>query len=188
MLLVALVSLRQSHRTKYSLPARQCRKIPNNQRVFTRKPLHCAGPAETQNSLSPAAFLPTFGLRGFSTDFVKPLTSWLFSGSDLCTFRRVTRATGSNWNPKRALIATSFQVSWYETAGPSFPAQPSGRQCTVWLLTPSEAKLRSRIKPGAPKIQPSTCATARSGGVSSGFRNAARLPLRSARDSQAATQ
>ena len=64
----------------------------------------------------------------------------------------------------------------------------SGRQCTVWLFIPSESKSRSRIKPGTPKIQPSTCATVRSGSVSSGFRNAARLPFRSARDSQAAMQ
>jgi len=44
----------------------------------------------------------------------------------------------------------------------------------------------ARIKPGTPNIQPSTCATTRSGGVRSGFRKTARLPSRSARDSQAA--
>jgi len=43
-----------------------------------------------------------------------------------------------------------------------------------------------RIKPGTPSIQPSTCATARSGGVRSGLRKAARLPSWSTRESQAA--
>ena len=37
-----------------------------------------------------------------------------------------------------------------------------------------------------PNIHPSTCATVHSGGVRSGLRNAARLPSRSARESQAA--
>jgi hypothetical protein len=42
------------------------------------------------------------------------------------------------------------------------------------------------MKQGTPKIQPSTCACVRSGGDKSGFRNAAGLPSRSARESQAA--
>lgn len=37
-----------------------------------------------------------------------------------------------------------------------------------------------------PNIQPSICATVFSGGVKLGFRNAARLPSRSARESHAA--
>ena len=42
------------------------------------------------------------------------------------------------------------------------------------------------LRYATPKIHPSTCATARSGGVSSGLRNAASVPSWSARESQAA--
>jgi hypothetical protein len=46
----------------------------------------------------------------------------------------------------------------------------------------------ARKLPETPSIQPSTSATVRSDSVKSGLKNAARLPSRSARDSQAATQ
>jgi hypothetical protein len=48
---------RQPQRAKYSLPARQGAKNPQQTQAFAYKALHCEGPAETQNSLSPAVFL-----------------------------------------------------------------------------------------------------------------------------------
>ncbi|MFY9992386.1 MAG: hypothetical protein WAL40_15380, partial [Rhodoplanes sp.] len=52
-----LVSLRQSHRAKYSLSARLGGKIPNKHWAFAHKALHRGTSAETQNSLSAAVFL-----------------------------------------------------------------------------------------------------------------------------------
>ncbi len=69
MLLVALLSLRQSIRGEHSLLACERAKIPKP-RAFEYKALHCGTPAETRNSLSPADFLQSSGLRHFSTDFV----------------------------------------------------------------------------------------------------------------------
>jgi hypothetical protein len=59
---------------------------------------------------------------------------------------------------------------------------------SLWHCIPSRFRTPARIKPGTPNIQPSTCATVRSGRVRLGFRNAARLPSRSARESQAAME
>lgn len=50
----------------------------------------------------------------------------------------------------------------------------------------SDALWRARIRPGRPKIHPSSRATARSSGVRSVCRNAPTLPLSSIRESQAA--
>ena len=63
------LSLRQSIPAKYSLPPRQGAKIPNKHGPSRTKLCHCGPPAETQNSLSPAVFLQTSGLRGFQYGF-----------------------------------------------------------------------------------------------------------------------
>ena len=65
-------------------------------------------PAETKNSLSPAVFLQTSGLRHFSTDFVSIWKENAFTEPNLCTFRKIIWSTGSNRNQTRALIARRF--------------------------------------------------------------------------------
>ena len=90
---------------------------------------------------------------------------WLLSITPLTSSLEVAKSNPGDRDPAPAARPSTSDGS---TAGGARPAR---------FLCLSYA---------TPNIQPSTCATARSGGVRSGIRNAARLPSRSARESQAA--